>query len=97
MMKWSIAQLRKTEELTKIPKKPKTNLPIKPKTAGTKVSTPDSSATEQKIVSNKQAKKVQGEIDIIRYLLFFSFKDEKIPNKKETNDLNIFTFSKLIL
>ena len=29
-------------------------LPIKPKTAGNKVSTPDSSATEQKLVSNKQ-------------------------------------------
>ena len=45
---------RKTEELTKIPKKPETNLPIKPKTAGTTVSTPDSSAAEQKLVSNKQ-------------------------------------------
>ena len=45
---------RKTEELTKVPKKPKTDLQVKPKTDGPKVSTPESSLAGQKIVANKQ-------------------------------------------
>ena len=45
---------KKTEELTKVPKKPNSDLPAKPKTAAPKVSNPESFAAEQKIISNKE-------------------------------------------
>jgi len=45
---------KKTDELTKVPEKPKAALPAKPKTVAPKVSTPESPAAEQKIISKKQ-------------------------------------------
>ena len=45
---------KKTEELTKVPEKPKSNMPAKPKTSTPKVTPPESPATEQKIISKKQ-------------------------------------------
>ena len=45
---------KKTEELTKVPEKPKANMPAKPKTSTPKVTPPESPATEQKIISKKQ-------------------------------------------
>ena len=46
--------IKKTEELTKVPEKPKANMPAKPKTSTPKVTAPESPATEQKIISKKQ-------------------------------------------
>ena len=45
---------KKTEELTKVPEKPKATMPAKPKAATPKVTPPKSPATEQKIISKKQ-------------------------------------------
>ena len=45
---------KKTEELTKVPEKPKATMPAKPKAATPKVTPPESPATEQKIISKKQ-------------------------------------------
>jgi len=45
---------KKTEELTKVPEKPKATMPAKPKASTPKVTPPESPATEQKIISKKQ-------------------------------------------
>jgi cell division septation protein DedD len=45
---------KKTEELTKVPEKPESTLPSKPKTSIPKISVPKSPVTEQKIISKKQ-------------------------------------------
>ena len=45
---------KKTKELTKVPEKPESALPSKPKTSIPKISAPESPVTEQKIISKKQ-------------------------------------------
>ena len=45
---------KKTEELTKVPKKPESALVLKPKTVGPKITIPKSPVTGEKITSKKQ-------------------------------------------
>ena len=45
---------KKTKELTKVPEKPESALPRKPKTSIPKISAPENPVTEKKIISKKQ-------------------------------------------